>query len=1025
MKTIVWPPPNPSEDESKKYEACIAPTNTIHQEDNSRAQNVASCYEEDSELANIKEQIMKKVHTGSQQKQELSNHAYSAAAISSTSATKSESAFQNSQCQIVQESSSRTVKSFSQQSAKRESFVYQYGDNSSQSFENSENNINTNKSKLSISHEEINSKIPPISSDTKNIKAECAQENETRNLNPQDLSIKNSDNKNMNLYQTKESQKQHSEHRQTINKNFETNNSTEKNVHEEIGYNREDQYKTTTTPQSANRLDLNVQLLDNSMIKALSIAPERPYSPLPTPKQAFNTLLVQTFPEDTQTIPVKQTSQESNDIEECAVQPQKHSEEPSPIFSQQPKRSITPIPVVKTYELSENTEPPIPMPPEIKPYIPSDFKITIESKQSRETTRTPLIEALTTAPDRPYTPAFVNRGSIERGSLRDALTIAPDRPYSPLPSNFMNQFIPSSSMVISSAPEIIRPVATQTSTYFSDQLTSEFCNMQNSQNVSILSSDTSAFKPVSKHLLQYEDFNKSSNLPPIKSESSNFSTYMKSKEETLLSESVKVQNSSYKTSALNRQRYSSVKSAQNYFEHLDKKKSLPSIAKRSKSGLHKSDSIPSCQIHFEQLPSHRDISPDMYKNTAEFHRAVTPTSDTQNKIQNKPEEIKCSSIPKETNFIKQSHFETTPKPTYPQLYQVPKDTPITMTFQPVTEDNFVRSSPSRSRPSTPSLINKPAPIVPHYQMNLVAVEYLAPESHLYEPSSPEVSRSPTPKLRCRSPAPGPPPNPFKAQAPRLKESTPQRHSLLTQATSNLRKEHEIAQSDFQSNMELVDRNSANMKEQEYHVRVKEQQLSIMGIKTDNYLKGDLNIKEDSAISENYNQSQMESKNISEFGNTTVQKTRKTFEEFERTQSAKVIEIRKNDVSSCGEHQLLQPNIQSYINTKQVLPSPSQSFPNPRMNASVSSSVNFANENIATASRNIETCQIKPSISGANQGPVCDPTPSTGSSSVGGTTARGKTFGVSSAPKRGRGILNKAALPGSRVPLCASCNGNIR
>ncbi|XP_060801257.1 PDZ and LIM domain protein Zasp isoform X5 [Amyelois transitella] len=47
-----------------------------------------------------------------------------------------------------------------------------------------------------------------------------------------------------------------------------------------------------------------------------------------------------------------------------------------------------------------------------------------------------------------------------------------------------------------------------------------------------------------------------------------------------------------------------------------------------------------------------------------------------------------------------------------------------------------------------------------------------------------------------------------------------------------------------------------------------------------------------------------------------------------------------------------------------------------------------------------------------------------SSSV-GAAARGKTFGVSSAPKRGRGVLNKAAVPGSRVPLCASCNGNIR
>ncbi|XP_063532218.1 PDZ and LIM domain protein Zasp isoform X4 [Cydia strobilella] len=43
----------------------------------------------------------------------------------------------------------------------------------------------------------------------------------------------------------------------------------------------------------------------------------------------------------------------------------------------------------------------------------------------------------------------------------------------------------------------------------------------------------------------------------------------------------------------------------------------------------------------------------------------------------------------------------------------------------------------------------------------------------------------------------------------------------------------------------------------------------------------------------------------------------------------------------------------------------------------------------------------------------------------GAAARGKAFGVSSAPKRGRGVLNKAALPGSRIPLCGSCNGNIR
>ncbi|XP_067629375.1 PDZ and LIM domain protein 7 isoform X9 [Eurosta solidaginis] len=45
----------------------------------------------------------------------------------------------------------------------------------------------------------------------------------------------------------------------------------------------------------------------------------------------------------------------------------------------------------------------------------------------------------------------------------------------------------------------------------------------------------------------------------------------------------------------------------------------------------------------------------------------------------------------------------------------------------------------------------------------------------------------------------------------------------------------------------------------------------------------------------------------------------------------------------------------------------------------------------------------------------------GSTGVGGKGA----FGATSAPKRGRGIINKAVAPGVRVPLCSSCNIQIR
>ncbi|EDW33641.1 GL11853, partial [Drosophila persimilis] len=45
---------------------------------------------------------------------------------------------------------------------------------------------------------------------------------------------------------------------------------------------------------------------------------------------------------------------------------------------------------------------------------------------------------------------------------------------------------------------------------------------------------------------------------------------------------------------------------------------------------------------------------------------------------------------------------------------------------------------------------------------------------------------------------------------------------------------------------------------------------------------------------------------------------------------------------------------------------------------------------------------------------------------GGGIKNGKGgFGATSAPKRGRGILNQAAAPGVRIPLCNSCNVQIR
>lgn len=772
-----------------------------------------------------------------------------------------------------------------------------------------------------------------------------------------------------------------------------------------------------------------------SMVEALTIAPDRPYSPLPCAPQYVNP-----NPQVDNSNPHTNMKPQSNPVQEdttptnpmpASVERQevKLPPQPSPMFSQQPKRGITPIPPIKPYNPPETREAPIPMPAETKPYIPPDFKINIEPKVPREEASSPMVDALTTAPNRPFTPVLT-QATIERGSLREALTIAPDRPYSPLPLSMTTQSQTSSHysststvQVQSTSSEIIRPIATQTTTQLTDQIHSEFSSMQNTYKLQS-SSNTSAFKPVpAKQVFpppQPEEFCKLAQFPPISDElKTNFEKSTRSKQEMMISESKIAQQSVVTTSSMSTSShgYSSVKNAQHFFEHLDQKESLTSTAVRSKSGLHKADKIPPYQKNFEQLPSQRGITPEICLAPAVPQRPVTPTTDPPTRPRDKSQEPKPYIPTVQPEMPKVPQIKT---PIQQTPLQVQRNTPISMTFQPVADEHFLRTSPARSRPTTPSLINKPAPIIPHYQMNLVTVEHIAPETYMNDPSSREGSRSPTPKLRSRSPAQGPPPNPLKAHAPRLKESTPQRHTphtLLTQATSNLRKEHEMAQKDFQTEASSTTYPKSWVQDQPSVIR--EQRHSNVGFKSECYNKQNMNIKEDSMINQNYGQRQMQSQNVAEYGNTTVQTTRKTFEEFERTQSAKVIEIRSGGSSSSG-YQQIDSNIRpSSINPKQVFPPPIMSMPTPQQ----SSSVNLTNENVSKASRSIESCQPKPSISGANQGPVCDPTPSTGSSV--GAAARGKTFGVSSAPKRGRGVLNKAALPGSRVPLCASCNGNIR
>ncbi|XP_077285700.1 Z band alternatively spliced PDZ-motif protein 52 isoform X3 [Arctopsyche grandis] len=804
---------------------------------------------------------------------------------------------------------------------------------------------------------------------------------------------------------------------------------------------------------------------DNSLVSALTIAPERPFSPLPPTTQAPNicsipnneaikTQEILCEPSANKIVSTSETIQERKIETTSTVTTNSETE---------CKRLFSSIPPIKAYVPSKPSTEPISMPEETVPYFPPDIQIKVEPRPPRTGAVSPFVAALTIAPARPYTP--LGSQPIERGSLVEALTVAPQRPFTPAnieptPDSVCPAVCPkmTCSKPQASVPqECFKPIATQPCQTSAMQTSKApiqtVCQIQSTQS--------SAFKPVVKTVQTFpppppEEFAEPirASFPPVSDElKSNFSSNVKHTSESVTMQAMSTEShqmshrQEFKQQEMKQQSSSVTEFAQSMFEQSE---TLTSTAKRNTSGLHKPVVLPCYQQNLEQLPSQRGKTPEIINEPPILQKPVTPTiaPDTIDphvkKIQ--PPQVMEKTIDCNQNVTSSKQITSILKTSHEsqqKMIDFHKDMPISMTFQPVTEEAYSRTTPTiRSRPVTPSSINKPAPLIPHYQMNLVAVEHFAPGTNLFEPSSPDVSRSPTPKLRSRSPAVGPPPNPLKAHAPRLQEDSVQQHqshSLLSQATSNLRKEHDV-KTNFQSGVEVYNTSGAKNWAKNQQSTVKTQQLSKIGFHQSEAMAESNSynsVSEASFVNQQSMQQRSESQAVYDSGNTSVQRTKKVFEEFERTQSAKVIEIQRSSdgVVTKSVSQQLPSNISQSALTCQSYSQRSIQSSNIQ-----SKSLEF------NASSNRQPCTVTNAInqlnmsskpqpicehptfpnSGANNktsGPVCDPTPSTGGAGSG--AGRGKTFGVSSAPKRGRGILNKAAGPGTRVPLCAHCNGHIR
>ncbi|XP_055322480.1 PDZ and LIM domain protein Zasp isoform X7 [Sitodiplosis mosellana] len=202
--------------------------------------------------------------------------------------------------------------------------------------------------------------------------------------------------------------------------------------------------------------------------------------------------------------------------------------------------------------------------------------------------------------------------------------------------------------------------------------------------------------------------------------------------------------------------------------------------------------------------------------------------------------------------------------------------PITMTFQTLDPKDIVE--PMRS--TTPSLINKPPPLVPYYQQNLVCEYYGAPNSFTFDPTNP---RSPSPRPDAMKPyASGPPANVLKIQAPRI--TTPDSLELSTsigvpsivtgqsgaQLLAASRQGYSTASQSFVAQPEVFHREQ----------------------------KGGLSIETHSTGAElnEAKKSDMQSSSMYQVGNVQVQQNRRVVEEFEHTQKSSTTEIH---TSSCS------------------------------------------------------------------------------------------------------------------------------
>ncbi|KRF78500.1 uncharacterized protein Dvir_GJ18448, isoform Q [Drosophila virilis] len=213
-----------------------------------------------------------------------------------------------------------------------------------------------------------------------------------------------------------------------------------------------------------------------------------------------------------------------------------------------------------------------------------------------------------------------------------------------------------------------------------------------------------------------------------------------------------------------------------------------------------------------------------------------------------------------------------------------------------------------TRPYTPSsvssMINKPAPIIPFYQTTEKLCFDECPATHARDYD--QGAASPFPD-RARSPAPGPPPNPLSAiRAPRMKE--PDSTLLPVAAGPRLQAGSITTGQSYQGQLLAHSELSTQSGSQSYSQQpetLTERKIGNLSVQQ----------REQSSLLQQQQQSQLQSQTKTQIGNTQIERRRKVTEEFERTQSAKTIEIRTGSHSQSQAPSQVQLQSQSQVQSQ--------------------------------------------------------------------------------------------------------------